>query len=88
VGVEKTNISTTGPLNRRSLGFARDDKGKDDASMECGYWYKRLPYGIALVGSAAVPFVIPSEAEGSAVQRTRLGNVFSTGGESLFLENA
>jgi len=56
--------------------------------MESGYWYKRRPYGIALVGSAAVPFVIPSEAEGSAVQRTRLGNVFSTGGESLFLENA
>jgi hypothetical protein len=24
------------------------------------------------------PFVIPSEAEGSAVQRTRLGNVFLT----------
>jgi hypothetical protein len=27
-------------------------------------------------GSAALPFVIPSEAEGSAVYRTRLGNIF------------
>jgi hypothetical protein len=26
-------------------------------------------------GSAALPFVIPSEAEGSAVQRVSLGNV-------------
>src|ERR1700722_13316956 len=30
----------------------------------------------ALVGSATLRFVIPSEAEGSAVQRARLGNVF------------
>jgi hypothetical protein len=30
----------------------------------------------ALHGSAAFPFVIPSEAEGSAVPRTSLGNVF------------
>jgi hypothetical protein len=29
-----------------------------------------------LNGTAALPFVIPSEAEGSAVQRTSLGNVF------------
>jgi hypothetical protein len=28
--------------------------------------------------NAAVPFVIPSEAEGSAVQRTSPGNVFDT----------
>jgi hypothetical protein len=28
--------------------------------------------------SATLPFVIPSEAEGSAVQRTFRGNVFST----------
>src|ERR1700733_9113644 len=32
----------------------------------------------AAVVSAPLPFVIPSEAEGSAVQRTPLGNVFST----------
>jgi hypothetical protein len=31
-----------------------------------------------LNGSAALPFVIPSEAEGSAVQPTTRGNVFST----------
>jgi hypothetical protein len=30
----------------------------------------------ALPRSAALPFVIPSGAEGSAVQRTFLGNVF------------
>ena len=30
----------------------------------------------AFDGSAALPFVIPSEAEGPAVQRTFLGNVF------------
>jgi len=30
----------------------------------------------ALYGSAALPFVIPSAAEGSAVPRTFLGNVF------------
>jgi hypothetical protein len=28
------NISTRGPLNCRSLGFARDDKGESGASME------------------------------------------------------
>jgi hypothetical protein len=32
----------------------------------------------ALHGSVALPFVIPSEAEGSAVPRTIPGNVFST----------
>jgi hypothetical protein len=32
----------------------------------------------ALHGSVALPFVIPSEAEGSAVLRTIPGNVFST----------
>jgi hypothetical protein len=30
------NISTKGPRNCRSLGFARDDKGKGDGSMESG----------------------------------------------------
>jgi len=32
------NISRTGPQNRRSLGFARDDKGDGDISMESGCW--------------------------------------------------
>ena len=32
------NISTRGPLNCRSLGCARDDKGEGDASMESGCW--------------------------------------------------
>jgi hypothetical protein len=30
------NISTKGPRNRRSLGFARDDKGKGNGSIEGG----------------------------------------------------
>ena len=29
-------VSTKGPLNRRSLGFARDDKGKGNRFMESG----------------------------------------------------
>jgi hypothetical protein len=32
--VEKT--PKKGPLNRRFLGYARDDKGESDASMESG----------------------------------------------------
>jgi hypothetical protein len=32
-------------------------------------------------GSIAFPFVIPSEAEGSAVQRISLGNVFGDMGQ-------
>jgi hypothetical protein len=31
------NISRKGPRNCRSLGFARDDKGKGDLSMESGF---------------------------------------------------
>ena len=30
------NISTKGLQNRRSLGYARDDKGKRNGSMESG----------------------------------------------------
>jgi 23S rRNA (pseudouridine1915-N3)-methyltransferase len=36
-----------------------------------------------LFGSATLSFVIPSEAEGSAVLRTCLGNVFSTGARKV-----
>jgi hypothetical protein len=36
-------------------------------------------------GSTAVPFVIPSEAEGSAVQRTSLGNVFLSSSAATYL---
>jgi hypothetical protein len=38
VGVLKKNIPTKGPQNRRSLGIARDDKGKGGGSVECGCW--------------------------------------------------
>jgi hypothetical protein len=34
------NISKKGPRNCRSLGRARDDKGKGDGYMEGGYWTK------------------------------------------------
>jgi hypothetical protein len=34
------NISRKGPRNCRSLGCARDDKGKGNASMESGCWTK------------------------------------------------
>jgi hypothetical protein len=36
------------------------------------------PASTNLNGSATLPFVIPSEAEGSAVQGTSRGNVFDT----------
>ncbi len=32
------NISRKGPRNCRSLGFARDDKGKGDGSIKSGCW--------------------------------------------------
>jgi hypothetical protein len=66
------NISTKGPLNCRSLGFARDDKGKGDGCMESGC----LGLANTLYGTVVLSFVIPSEAEGSAVPRTFHGNVF------------
>jgi hypothetical protein len=56
------HISRRDPLNRRSLGFARDDKGDGDTSMKSVF----CPAG-TFDGSFALPFVIPSEAEGSAV---------------------
>jgi hypothetical protein len=37
---------------------------------------KRLGPAITLYRTVALSFVIPSEAEGSAVPRTSLGNVF------------
>jgi hypothetical protein len=90
--VEK-NISRNGPLNRRSLGFARDDKGDGGVSIESGHWDggtagpstalrsgrddTSFLYGLAaaLIGSAAVPFVIPSEAEGSAVSPSPIAHI-------------
>ena len=32
------NISKKGPRNCRSLGFARDDKGKGNGSIDSGCW--------------------------------------------------
>jgi hypothetical protein len=39
---------------------------------------KRLGPATTFYGTVALSFVIPSEAEGSAVPRTCLGNVFRT----------
>jgi hypothetical protein len=36
------NISTKGPRNCRSLGYARDDKGKGHRSIEGGCWTRRF----------------------------------------------
>jgi hypothetical protein len=71
-GQENKNISKKGPLNRRSLGFARDDKGDGDSSMKSSCWAegaflsptqgdeKQLCPATAFRGNAAVPFVIPT----------------------------
>jgi hypothetical protein len=88
------NIPKKAPLNCRSLGFARDDKGKGDALVGIGCWLSKtagpstaLRSGrddnsvarnrfrrddgccspTVLHGSVALLFVIPSEAERSAV---------------------
>jgi len=78
-------------LRGRKSGFARDDKGGSGASIEIGllnkgpfYWVCGSPKvmkntfypAVALHGSIALPFVIPSAAEGSAVLRPNPGNVF------------
>ena len=36
--VRVENLSRKGPQNRRSLGFARDDKGKGCGYMESSGW--------------------------------------------------
>jgi hypothetical protein len=51
-------------------------KVKADISRESGCWTEGVCAAIAFNGNAGVSFVIPSEAEGSAVFRTSLGNVF------------
>jgi hypothetical protein len=93
-------ISSGGPRNCRSLGYARDDKGKGEASMESGcrtevdgilsskqnHLDRELPWACGpprvmknglgpattFYGTAALSFVIPSEAERSAVPQAFL----------------
>jgi hypothetical protein len=36
------SVSTKGPPNRRSLGFARDDKGKGNGSIESDCWTEAI----------------------------------------------
>jgi hypothetical protein len=73
-------MSRKGPLNRRSLGCARDDKGGQRSTWPGSEECPGTPFcdlGSAQPsanGSAAHPF--PSAAEGSAVQRTFSGYVF------------
>ena len=63
--------------HRRSLGFARDDKGK--AALPCtaakgtlgreeGGVLVSAYLATTIYGSVTLPFVIPSEAKGSAVR--------------------
>jgi hypothetical protein len=55
------NISRNGPQNCRSLGFARDDKGKSDASMKSGGWiegvFHHLGWDVGLVSRPRRAFV-------------------------------
>jgi hypothetical protein len=76
-------MSRKGPLNRRSLGCARDDKGGQRSTWLEAKSARGLPSETWDPRSRALmeaprPFVIPSAAEGSAVQRT-LMDMFSTG---------
>jgi hypothetical protein len=69
------NISRKGPRNCRSLGFARDDKGKGNRSIKSGCLLSEA----ALHGSAALPFVVSTEAQRSgetSVLTSLPGNVF------------
>jgi hypothetical protein len=76
------NTPMKGPLNRRSLGSARDDKGEGEAPLTIRCWsndtvtsvqqqhiatFSRFEQEPALQESVGLPFVIPSEAEGPAV---------------------
>jgi hypothetical protein len=67
------NISKKGPQNCRSLGYARDDKGGSSCWRK-GVFTMSGP-ATTLHITTALSFVIPSEAEGSAVLRTFLGYV-------------
>jgi hypothetical protein len=68
------NISKRGPQNCRSLGFARDDKERVVARWQVVAALKVMK---GPSPSNTFSFVIPSEAEGSAVLRTLPGYVFS-----------
>jgi len=110
-------ISKKGPRNCRSLGFARDDKGKGNGSMDsggcteafswkCGIHRKTklssrpersvvqrsavhlLGPAPTFYGTVALSFVIPSEAEGSAVPRTFLGNTEFTIKQNCHLDRS
>jgi hypothetical protein len=56
-------------VNCRSLGFAQDDKGKGNGSIRSNCWTdeKTSRSGHNFHATTILPFVIPSEAEGSAV---------------------
>jgi hypothetical protein len=62
----------------RSLGYARDDKGEDRAFLCIARWTNVLQWSdpvfvypaTAADEGGALPFVIPSAAEGSAVRST------------------
>ena len=51
-------------------GYARDDKGKGDGSIESRCWTEAFSAETAFRREVALSFVIPSEAKGSAVFST------------------
>jgi hypothetical protein len=55
-------VSRRGPRNRRSLGFARDDKGEGGDWMEGGGW--TLAFFVALGGPQAHDFSGPTARRG------------------------
>jgi hypothetical protein len=81
-GTQLRNIA-----ERRRCGTARADLSWKCFSTEESWAFgppkemkNRFHSATALYGSATLPFVIPSEAEGSAVQRASRGNVFRQSG--------
>ena len=61
------NISRKGPRNRRSLGFARDDKGKGNGSIESSCWTEAF---LIVLGGP--------QAHSNSVEKTFLGRVRGT----------
>src|SRR6202789_3945195 len=60
IGALSKNISKTSPLNRRSLGCARDDKGRSDTSIEIGCWIEGSFYQHPLL-MKTLPFLCRPE---------------------------
>ena len=58
------NISTRGPRNCRSLGYARDDKGKGNGLIESGCWTEAFFSLGGAKRSGEIWFLSPSHTDG------------------------